>query len=456
VLLESRQSLEPPLLARAVEHLVRHHDALRLRFLPKEGGRQQVIAGSEEKAVFSRVDLSGKPEAAQYAAVESTAAELQVRLNLSQGPMIQVALFELGAHRPARLLIIIHHLAVDGISWRILLEDLQLAYQQLSRREKVQLPPKTTSFQAWAKRLTDAARSGMFQPELEYWLEACRSETPSLPVDYPGGANTEASARTVSGSLTAEETRALLLEVPGAYRTQINDVLLTALLQAFSRWTGARSMTVDLEGHGREGILENVDLSRTVGWFTTIFPVFLELERTSDPGRALKSVKEQLRRIPNRGIGYGVLRYLSAGTACGRRLRALPQAEVSFNYLGRFDQVLSETALFRWGRESRGPSRSPNGLRSHLLAINGVVRGNRLRMDWTYSGNFHRGKTIERLAQDFMEALRSLITHCVSPTAGGFTPSDFPEAGLSQEDLDSLITELHEPAPEDLHDQTEY
>ena len=188
-----------------------------------------------------------------------------------------------------------------------------------------------------------------------------------------------------------------------------------------------------------------MDLSRTVGWFTTHFPVLLDLERPSRPGEALKSVKEQLCRIPNRGIGYGLLRYLRGDTTVAGRLRTLPQPEVSFNYLGQFDQVLPASSPFAWAKESSGPDRSLRGRRHRLLAVTGCIIGGRLQLDWTYSENLHRWATIERLAQSFLEALRALITHCRFPEAEGYTPSDFPEADLSQKELDELIAELGEP-----------
>jgi hypothetical protein len=273
-----------------------------------------------------------------------------------------VALFDLGPRQSSRLLILIHHLAVDGVAWRILLEDLMTAYQQVRRGENAQLPPKTTSFRDWAQKLAAYARTAELKQELGYWLAPARVKTPRLLMDYPVGpeANTEASARVVSVSLTAEETQALLHEVPTAYRTQINDLLLTALAQSFSQWTESRTLLVDLEGHGREAIFDDVDLSRTVGWFTTIFPALLNLEAW-EPGEALKSIKEQLRAIPNRGVGYGLLRYLSGDEEIAARLRQSPQAEVSFNYLGQFDQLLPEGALFGPATESVGPARSPRG-----------------------------------------------------------------------------------------------
>ena len=446
VLLEVEQGLEPALLERAVQHLLLHHDALRLRFVEEESGWRQVNAdyAPHEAVPFRRVDLSGLPQAEQKAAIEATAAELQASLNLAAGPLVRVALLDLGASQAARLLMVIHHLAVDGVSWRILLQDLQMAYQQLSRGEAVQLASKTTSFRQWAQRLSEYAPSEALQQELAYWLSEPRRQVAPLPVDYAAGrgANTEASARSVSVSLSVAETQSLLQEVPTAYRSQINDVLLTALAQAVARWSGAGTLLIDLEGHGREEIVAGVDLSRTVGWFTSMFPLLLEWGQASGPGDALKKVKEQLRQVPQRGIGYGLLRYPSGSGETAEKLRALPQAEVSFNYLGQFDQVLPESSSFKLAQESSGPPRSPRGRRSHLLDINGFIVGGRLQLDWTYSENVHRRSTIEALAEGFIEALRSLIAHCLSPQAGGYTPSDFPLAKINQRQLDKIVSKF--------------
>ena len=439
VLLELRQALNPEVLDKAVQHLLVHHDALRLCFERQASHWQQVNADFVKTVPLTRVDLSALSELEQGTAIEAAAAQLQASLNLSEGSLVQVALFDLGANKPGRLLLVIHHLAVDGVSWRILLEDLQMAYQQLSRGESVHLPTKTTSFKDWAERLTEYAKSGTLEQELNYWLTESRTRVSPLPVDYLEGDNTEASARTLSVSLSAEETQALLQEVPQAYNTQINDVLLTALVQVFAQWTGSPSLLVDLEGHGREELFEEVDLSRTVGWFTTVFPILLNLEESSHLGEALKSVKEQLRRIPNRGIGYGLLRYLSDRADVAMKLRERPQAEILFNYLGQVDRVLSGSPLFLLANESSGLAHSLKGSRGYLLEVNGLVVENQLQLHWTYSETIHKRVTVERLAETFVEALRSLIAHCQSPDAGGFTPSDFPLAQLGQDELDAVL-----------------
>ncbi|MBV9385322.1 MAG: amino acid adenylation domain-containing protein, partial [Chroococcidiopsidaceae cyanobacterium CP_BM_ER_R8_30] len=447
VLLEVPPDLKPSLLPQVVQQLLMHHDALRLRFVQDGGHWQQTNATVDETVPVSVVDLSAMASDEQQAAVADVAAKLQASLNLTIGPLLRVALFQLGSDQPGRLLFIVHHLAVDGVSWRILLTDFANIYQQLSCGEAMQLPPKTTAFRDWAKRLAEYGQSEAVAAELDYWLvQSRRAGVSSLPVDYPSEkeANTVASAAQVTVALSVEQTRALLQEVPSAYNIRINEVLLTALVQSFNQWTGERGILFDLEGHGREELFEDVDLSRTVGWFTSIFPVWLELGEASHPGEALKSVKEQLRHIPHRGIGYGILRYLSQDAAVRWQLQTFPQAEVIFNYLGQFDLPQSESLGLRLAPESKGGEHSSKGRRSHLLEVNGLIVSGRLQLSWSYSKNIHQRVTIERLAFQFMEALKSLIIHCQSKDAGGYTPSDFSAARLNQKQLDKFIAKIEQ------------
>ena len=444
-LLELKQDLDPALLEKAIRQLALHHDALRLRFQPSDSGWTQFNAGGEEPVKLAVVDLARTPEEKQTSAMEAAAVGLQASLNLSQGPLMGAALFKFGSRRPSRLLLAIHHLAVDGVSWRILLEDLAVLCEQLRRAGTVRLPDKTTSFRRWAQELAEHARSATLEQEADYWLAVSSAKSGRIPVDFSGGQNIEASARTVSVSLDAEETSALLQKVPQAYNTEINDVLLSALGLALTSWIGEPVARISLEGHGREELFEGIDSSRTVGWFTTMFPVNLDLRGTVGPGEVLKSIKEQLRRIPQRGIGYGMLRYLSGAENVAAQLRSAPQPEIAFNYLGQFDYGGAGSA-FLTVEGSTGPVHSPRAQRSHLLSVNGLVADGRLRLRWGYSEAAHRRSTIERLAQNFIETLRLLIRHCASPDAGGYTPSDFVGTGLDQQELDSLIAELGEGA----------
>ncbi|MCV3216659.1 amino acid adenylation domain-containing protein [Plectonema radiosum NIES-515] len=437
IALEMPQALDLDLLEQALQHLLLHHDALRLRFEKTEFGWQQILVGSDITAALARFDFSRLPKIEQEQAFQDSTAELQTSLNLSDGSIVRFAVYDFGTEQPRRLLLIIHHLAVDTFSWRVLLEDLQTAYQQLNQGKNLELPAKTNSFKYWSEHLHEYAQSVNLQKERDYWLTQCQQQT--LPVDFPDGENIVASQRNIAIALSLEQTQALLQKVPQAYNTQINDVLLTALVQAFAQWTGTGSLLIALESHGREEIFADLDLSRTVGWFTSIFPVLLDLGKTTHPGEALKTIKEQLRAIPDGGIGYGILRYLNQDNG----LQNYPEPEVVFNYLGQFDQTFSNSSLFRLVQNSSGLMSSPHNKRSSLLEINGLVVNNQLQFDWTFSENIHRYSTIENLAQEFVKALTGIITHCQSTQEKNYTPSDFPELDLSQKGLDNFLAKLN-------------
>ncbi len=435
LMLGLKQPVNTDLLRKALEHLIEHHHALRLRFERETREWKQTIAAGETHQVFECIDLSSLTPEAQTAEIARVADETQSNLDLSNGPIIRAVHFDLGAARAHRLLIVIHHLAIDGVSWRILLDDMQRVYEQLQRGEDARLLPETLSFKRWSELLGAQAQSATVREEAEYWTAGSRREAGELPVDRAGD-NTVGSGRSLSVFLTAEETRLLLQEVPRAYRTQINDVLLAALAQALSEWASEKRVLVDLEGHGREEIVEGCDLSRTVGWFTTIFPVLLEVSNSSAPGETLKSVKEQLRRVPNRGIGYGLLRYLRGDKTISTQLEKLPQAQVSFNYLGQLDQIFSdESASFVLTTDPVGQSRGKLGRRKYLIEIDGAVRNGRLQVEWVYSDQLHAQQTVEAVAESFIRRLRKLIEHCVLREVREYTPSDFPLAHVNERQL---------------------
>ncbi|WP_425471110.1 amino acid adenylation domain-containing protein [Saccharothrix variisporea] len=358
----SREALDD-----AVAALVEHHDALRMRF---EADRQ----------VNRPV---GCPE-----------------------PLLRA---ELVGPRSVRLAA--HHLVVDGVSWRVLAEDLVTV---LSGRP---LGRKTTSFRDWARRLARHTLEGGFDDELPHWSGISGS---AVPTDRHGP-NTYATAREVTVRLSEQDTTALLRDVPEVYRTQVNDVLLTALGRVLADWTGDDHVVVDLEGHGREELFDDVDLSRTVGWFTTVYPVALDVPR--EWGAALKAVKERLRAVPRRGIGCGALRHLAGGPAC--------YPAVSLNYLGSF----------RTGERDLDLAADPDMPRPHLLDVVGRVQDGRLEISWHYSDANHDEATVARLAESYAAALRAIIAHCATPGAGGRTPSDFPLARLTQEQVDRITGE---------------
>jgi non-ribosomal peptide synthase protein (TIGR01720 family) len=429
----------------ALAAVLAHHDALRLRFEETGAGWTQEITAPDGRTPLTIMDLADRPADQRAARMEQLAAQAQASLDLGRPPLLRAVVFNLG-DRDWRLLLVIHHLAVDGVSWRILLEDLHTAYDQIRAGESARLLRKTTSFRQWAEKLAASAASQHTLSETDYWLSIARAHRNPLPVDTIAStdANTRESSDHMTMSLTVEETAQLLRDVPKAYRTQINDVLLTALACAFHRWTGDRSLLVELESHGREALSEGVDVSRTVGWFTSAYPVRLELPSANDLGGSLKSVKEQLRRVPRNGAGYGMLRYMAGGETQRELASGLPP-EISFNYLGQFDQSFAEASALSMANESRGQEHSPRGRRRNLLEFNGNVSGGQLHFTCVYGRSIHRRATVERLLREFAEALRALIAHCVAPDVEGFTPSDFPLAQLDEAKLGKLARLIAKP-----------
>jgi non-ribosomal peptide synthase protein (TIGR01720 family) len=382
--------------------------------------------------------------------------------------MLRVIYFQMGAEQRPRILLIIHHLVVDGVSWRVLLEELQSGVEHLKRAETdIRLGAKSSSYKRWAEELEQYAQSVQMAEEREYWEEVENSEAGVIPVDYERGENRQASTRSIVRRLSPEQTRALLTEVPAIYHTEINDVLLLSLAKSIARWSGSARVKIELEGHGRELIAGDeekkpVDLTRTVGWFTTIYPVILEVgEGRADGavgngrgdgadragsaaiGEEIKRVKEQLRRVPNKGIGYGVWKYLRGdGQRVEQVTNEATKAEILFNYLGQFDQVLERHSGWRVAAESCGTNLDEREMRHHLISINASVRAAELILVWSYSQDVHKRETIEQVAQWHVEYLSQIIEHCRSEEAGGYTPSDFPLARINQRELDEFLASL--------------
>ncbi|MGH3669991.1 MAG: amino acid adenylation domain-containing protein, partial [Pseudonocardiaceae bacterium] len=441
VVLELTAELDQSALAVAMTELVANHSALRMRFALVAGEWCQEIAPVEQAELLSRCDVSELPGASRLAAMARAASGAQTNLDLAHGPLLRAVLFDHGAGQRPSLMIAIHHLAVDGVSWRILLGDLETAYHQArSGTAPVVLEPASNSAAHWAHRLAAHVHLGGLDDDLAYWSTVPREALPGLPRSRTG-ANTAGSIRSVSVRLGREDTAALLHRIPGVYRTQINDVLLSALGRVLSRWTGRERVLIALEGHCREDILEGVDLSRSVGWFTTQFPVALTLPtgpHGADWGLVLTSIKEQLRAVPHRGLSYGALRYLSAEDSPARPLRDDAQPQICLNYHGQWDMAPDSGELYRSWSGALAPDHDPDSIRPYLLDVTGVVTGGELELGWTYSENLHDESTIARLASEMVQALHEIVAHCLQPSAGGCTPSDFPLVTLSQDQVDRI------------------
>ncbi|MDH1658192.1 non-ribosomal peptide synthetase [Pseudomonas mosselii] len=427
VLLQVRQPLQAEALEQALAALVEHHDSLRLRF-GRANGRWQA-----EYAQPSTQPLLWTATVSDFEDCQALYTDVQRSLDLAEGPLLRALLVsdEQGAQR---LLLAIHHLVVDGVSWRVLLEDLQALYRGET------LAAKTHAMGDWAARLASYAGSDSLRDELDWWEAQLGSARRELPCDHPQGGNLHRHARSIAIELDVEQTRQLLQQAPAAYHTQVNDLLLTALARTLCQWSGDQQVLVQLEGHGRDGLFEDMDLTRSVGWFTNAYPLSLSPQMGEDESAragSIKRIKEQLRQVPHKGLGHGVLRYL-ADEAGRERMAALPQARITFNYLGQFDQQFDQAALFQ-------PLDAPAGLAHDLdaplpnwLSVDGQVYGGALQLRWSFSAERYDEATIARLAEAYRLELLALIGHCLADGNGSFTPSDFPLAQLTQEQIDAL------------------
>jgi len=418
LLLTPREVLQPARLEAALNQLIQHHDVLRLRFVQQADGWHQSHAAPLAEPLLWQSHASIDAELA------ALCDEAQRSLDLEQGPLIRAALVSM-ADGSQRLLLVIHHLVVDGVSWRILLEDLQQAYREQS------LPAKTSAYQHWARQLHDHAQT--LDEQLPYWQ--AQSVDTDLPCDHPEGGLQNRLGTKLETRLDGEQTRRLLQDAPAAYRTQVNDLLLTALARVISRWSEQPAALIQLEGHGREDLFDDIDLSRTVGWFTSLFPVRLHAE--GELSDAIKSVKEQLRAVPDKGLGYGLLRYLGSPQA-RESLANLAAPRITFNYLGQFDRQFNESALFVPASEGSGQAQDPEAPLANWLTVEGQVYGGELALQWGFSREMFDVSTVQRLADEYTAELKALIEHCCAAPAGQVTPSDFPLARLTQQQLDAL------------------
>ncbi len=435
LLLKVAKPLEAGKLAGALTQVMAQHDALRARFTPGAGTWQQDILPSRPTEPLV-VDLDGLERERRAGAFAAAVAAAQASLDLVLGRLVCAVYFPRFAAGSGRLLLVVHHLVVDAVSWRPLLEDLETAYGQLDRGEPVALPPKTASWRSWARSLAAHATSPAVEEELPYWLAEPRFRVPPLPVDRD--AEERGIGRSVTVTLPAAETRMLVQEAAQAYRARLDEILLAALAMSFARMSGARLLLVDVEGHGRGAELADLDLSRTVGWFTTMAPLLLNLEVAGgDPVEVLAAVKQQVRAVPHGGSGYGLLRYLNPATR--EQLAALPAAEMSFLYLGQLDQAVASSALFALASEPSGPAQGPRERRTHRLSFTGAVIEDQLQWTIIYGEESYDRATIELLAAELLASLRALDERCRRGEAAAVTPADFEYVSLSQEELDSLV-----------------
>ncbi|MCM3008271.1 plipastatin non-ribosomal peptide synthetase PpsC [Bacillus subtilis] len=426
----------------ALKKLAEHHDALRMVYRNDDRRWIQINQGIHESQLYSlRISDLSQSESGWETKIKQEVADLQQSINLQEGPLLHAALFK--TLTGDYLFLAIHHLVVDGVSWRILLEDLSAGYQQAAAGQTIQLPPKTDSYQEYARRIQEYAQSSKLIREEAYWRSVEEQQDAELPYEIPHQVNIDFSKRdSLNFSLTEADTAVLLQNVNHAYGTDTQDILLTAASLAICEWTGGSKLRIAMEGHGREHILPELDISRTVGWFTSMYPALISFENHRDElGTALKTVKDTLGRIPNKGVGYGMLKYLTHPENKSITFSKTP--EISFNYLGQFNDIERQDT-FRPSSLGSGKDITHTWKREQIIEMSAMAADKKLHFNLSYPpARFHRN-TMEQLINRIEHFLLDIMKHCAGQQKTEKTLSDFSSQSLTAEDLDSITSLVEE------------
>ncbi|MEP6802990.1 MAG: amino acid adenylation domain-containing protein, partial [Flavobacterium sp.] len=444
VLLKSNQAIDPALLERCIAALVLHHDTLRMIYTPEQGSWQQY--NSDNSEAHYKIDFYDlREDSNQIESLSEIGTQLQGNLNINSGKLFQVGHFRMSDGD--RLALIIHHLVIDGISWRILLEDLSNLYDSYQNNNAFSLPLKTDSFKRWASLQQEYAMNDKMQQERLYWEELTKAPIALLPSNRKLGEDSKTN-QSKGFVLDAAITQKLQTQFHQVYNTEINDILLTGLGLAIREVFGVEKTVIKMEGHGREEIIEGVDIGRTIGWFTSLYPFILDISDSEN--HILISVKEALRKIPNKGIGYSILKYMDKDFSN----ELLPS--IQFNYLGDFGNNAvgsNKDSLFNFSSEDIGPSVALSNNQSEvLLDVNGMMISGELSMKINYSSHAFSHETIEKLVISYENQLRDLIETLTSIEENYLTPSDLTFKGLAHKDLLELnkennVEDIYELSP---------
>ncbi len=426
VLLEVAASLDQLAIQKAVDCLLKHHDALRLQF-KKQGEEKQIY-------IQSNYDLNAVFQCRTFASTDDLSAQLQsIQASFKQGKDLLIKVIYFTPEQSlmtGRLFIVIHHLAVDGVSWRIILEDLQHAYQLLVEQKTVSFPKKTTAFSEWSTRLKDwAYQLDDLKFDICYWQDYCHQSYLKLPLDSLVKepvklADTEIKTLHFDKSLSLA-----LMQAPRFLSATVEEILLAALVSSLWQWQGKQNLVIELEGHGRENVFPDLDVSRTVGWFTTLFPLVISQSGDTE----LQAVKSAFSTLPNRGLSYGVLKYLSKDTDLQQQMAATETAGIRFNYLGRFQSAQADSALIGQASENRGQEWSAQQHFDLLMDVNCAVYEDCLQLDWRFSELQFNPETIDQLLAGFKEKLQNQLQSIVAELQ-----SPFPLARMSDQRLQNI------------------
>ncbi|MEP6583050.1 MAG: amino acid adenylation domain-containing protein [Ginsengibacter sp.] len=420
VLLGIDKRISPDLLSHVCNKLISQHDALRFKYFQKDGVWHQEYGTHSENLIIK--DLRSV-KVRQLAKVITQHSEVYQRsLNIGNGELVKMVLMQTPeAEKENRLLIVIHHLGVDGVSWRILIENLEYLITGFKQNESIELGIKSSSYRQWHEALRQYGQRSAALSQINYWEKVLSSYSPlsiyNASTEPPG--LEDISTHTMN--LDVNQTSRLLKEVPKVYGTEINDVLLCALSMTLSNCGGLNKITIGLEGHGREEIAKDIDTTRTVGWFTNLYPILIEINPQGSLGDKLNSVKDQLRMVPDKGLGFGILKYINKE----KRLSKKAHWNVMFNYLGQLDTVVQSGKWISGAKESAGQKVSDEYLGKEHLTVNGSIKGGQLILSFRYNSKNYQKDSIIDLVKEYQKNLESLIDHCIK-SGKQLAQSNFP------------------------------
>lgn len=430
VLLELNPDLKFENVEQCLEKIIKHHDVLRLKTVSTANGwSQQIIPAAASSFKLRFVDLSEQSESDLPAVITENANLLHASIRIDSGLLLEAAFFQFVGSKPAQLLVVCHHMAVDGVSWTILLEHIETLLRQKMMGDKLKLPSKTVSYKQWSDTQLILAQNNAFATEYDFWAKQPFDECSNIPFDFKSDEfNDEESARSVESRLDHETTK-LLIDKARKMGISVRDVLLASVLSVISEKFQQSSILVGLEGHGREDCIEKLNVSQTAGWFTSFFPQVFSINDPSRIAKIVEDVSKQMNSIPNHGIGFGILKYLTSGENI---LKNIPNPQIIFNYLGRVKSSFSNSDVLSLIGRDIGSFRSPESLRSSIIEVNTVIENDRLLVIWTFCKNRLNTATIEWM----VERMEGQLTDFLSNDT---LANEFMESGLDEEDLSTLF-----------------
>lgn len=434
MMLFSKVRLDKDIVLEVFRKIINYHDTLRMVYeVTGNEVKQNNLIYNEDLCDLKVISLMDKNDYKND--LEKECNKIQESIDIGKGPLIKTAL--INTCDGDYLVIIVHHLIIDGVSWRILLEDFEQGYKKVRDNEKLEFQAKTASFKSWADSIYRYSKSSNLLKELDYWREVEKNKDLSLDKDMQADTNVMADSKIISIKLSAKDTEAFIKDANKSYNTDANDILLTALGITIKKWTGKNKTLIALEGHGREYIEDSISVARTIGWFTSLYPVVINIDRDEELAYTIKSVKEQLRSIPNKGIGYGILRYITDPDLMnGSKLDIEP--DICFNYLGQLDREVN-TELFSISKLSTGNSISLKSERVNSIEINGMIVGGELTFTCNYNKKEFKESTIKNIMDEVKENLLLVINHCLSKQGVEVTPTDLGYGKLSIDALENIM-----------------